>query len=135
MFCVPKINKKETTISQDENLGNTTDSTEKSLETERLKPEKAIEKKILSENSNIDKVINPKKAAKNKKDPGAPKKPRSAFLLWSIDDRAKLKEQEEFCSLSFSDAGKELGKRWNDLNAEAKEVYEIRSKTEKMEYK
>ena len=46
-----------------------------------------------------------------------------------------LKEHEEFCSLSFSDAGKELGKRWNDLNAESKEVYEIRSKTEKMEYK
>ena len=133
MFCVPKISKKDTT--QDENRGNKPIFIEKSIETEVLKPEKAANKKILlSEKVNIDKVISTKKGVKNKKDPSAPKKPRSAFLLWSIDERAKLKEQEEFCKLSFTDASKQLGIRWNDLNPEAKKVYEERNKIEKIEY-
>merc|ERR1712080_341312 len=60
---------------------------------------------------------------------------RSSFLLWSMDERAKLKGSEEFSKLSFSDVNKELGKRWNYLNPEIKKMYEERSQAEKVEYK
>ena len=130
MFCVPKINKNDhqtdsTKAVKDKHLGIKPVSVDKSNVMESL-PEKVIEKKFVLEKVNV------KKDAKNKRDPAAPKKPRTSFLLWSMDERATLKESEEFANLSFGDVTKELGKRWNALNPETKEMYEGRSQTEKM---
>ncbi len=68
-----------------------------------------------------------------KKDPLAPKRPQSAYFLWSAANRDKVKEE-----LGGSPSGPEilrvLSKRWGELEAEAKAVYEEQSRVEKQKY-
>ena len=66
------------------------------------------------------------KNPKKKKDPLAPKKPLSAFLEFSIEERPKV--VAEMGQISFSEVGKELGSRWRNLSLEKKEVYQEKSK-------
>merc|ERR1712012_1406556 len=44
------------------------------------------------------------------KDPNAPKKPLSAYFLFSQDERLKVKA--EFPDYSITEVAKELGRRW-----------------------
>jgi len=75
-----------------------------------------------------------KKERKREKDPATPKKPKSAFLFFSRDEREKLKKEQP--NLKFPDVGKQMGKRWKEaspavlskykqLAAEAKAQYDI----------
>ena len=56
------------------------------------------------------------KNPKKKKDPLAPKKPLSAFLEFSIEERPKV--VAEMGQISFGEVGKELGSRWRNLSLE-----------------
>lgn len=54
------------------------------------------------------------------KDHNAPKKPVSAFMLWSQDARAEIKRQNP--ELDFGGIGRKMGEIWKDLDDETKNV-------------
>lgn len=62
------------------------------------------------------------KKTKAKKDPNAPKRGKSAFIFYSMERRAALKEEQP--ELSFGEVGKALGAEWKELSAKEKKPYE-----------
>lgn len=58
------------------------------------------------------------------KDPNAPKKPLSAYFLFSQEERLKVKEESP--DLSITEVAKELGRRWATLDPALKHNYEQR---------
>ena len=67
---------------------------------------------------------NTKVNSKPIKDPNAPKKPLSAYFLFSQEERLKVKAENP--DYSITEVAKELGKRWATLNPDIKSVYEQR---------
>merc|ERR1711997_967453 len=65
-----------------------------------------------------------KPSGKPMKDPNAPKKPLSAYFLFSQDERLKVKA--EFADYSITDVAKELGRRWATIDPLLKQQYEQR---------
>lgn len=61
------------------------------------------------------------KSKKGKKDPDAPKRPMTAFMYYTKENRSIVKEEDE--SLGFADIARELGSRWKNLDEEEKEPY------------
>ncbi|CAF0745750.1 unnamed protein product [Adineta steineri] len=70
-----------------------------------------------------------KKAAK---DPNAPKRPLSAFFLFSQDERPDIKKKSP--SLSVGDISKEIGARWKKVTDDTKKRYEQKAAVEKQKY-
>jgi len=58
------------------------------------------------------------------KDPNAPKKPLSAYFLFSQEERLKVKA--EYPDYSITEVAKELGKRWSTIDPTVKQSYEAR---------
>jgi len=58
---------------------------------------------------------------KRAKDPNAPTRPQSAYLLWSQKHRQQLKEQEP--NLSFGELGKKLGEIWQSMDPSDKKPW------------
>ena len=58
------------------------------------------------------------------KEPNAPKKPLSAYFLYSQEERLRVKE--EFPDYSITEIAKELGRRWATLDPSMKQSYEHR---------
>jgi hypothetical protein len=95
-----------------------------------VKSELAIaEERIMAK---IEKMLNKKKKPA-KKDPNAPKKPLTAFILFSADKRAELKE--EFPDIKFTEMSKKLGEAWKTIDEEKKKVYIKKSEDMKDTYK
>ena len=67
--------------------------------------------------------------ARKLKDQAAPKRPVTAFLAFSMAERAKV--QEELGTRDFKEVGRELGKRWARLDAAAKGPYELEGRMNK----
>ena len=63
---------------------------------------------------------------RKKRDPMAPKRPVSAFLEFSRDERPKI--LAELGPKSFGEVGKELGIRWRNLSENQKAVFEEKEK-------
>lgn len=63
-----------------------------------------------------------KKYSKTKKDPDAPKRPKSAFILFCDDHREKIKSAEN--PSSIGELSKLLGEKWKLLSDEEKQVYQ-----------
>lgn len=72
----------------------------------------------------IKPVIGQKVNQKPMKDPNAPKKPLSAYFLFSQEERLKVKNENP--DLSITEVAKELGKRWATLEPSIKQSYEHR---------
>jgi uncharacterized protein YodC (DUF2158 family) len=66
------------------------------------------------------------------KDPNAPKKPLSAYFLFSSDERLKVKGTNP--EMSITEVAKELGKRWATLDPAVKSEYERRYHEARKEY-
>jgi len=60
------------------------------------------------------------------------KKPPPPFLKWSQFERLEIKK--ELGNLSFTEMGRELGKRWGAITPEVKQVYKEKYKQEKDQY-
>ena len=73
-----------------------------------------------------------KPAPKPMKDPNAPKKPLSAYFLYSQEERLKVKG--EFPDFSITEIAKELGRRWANLDPGLKQSYEDRYHDSRKEY-
>jgi len=68
---------------------------------------------------------------KKKKDPNAPKKPLTAYMLFSNQMREKVKQDNP--NITFPDVGKELGRLWKETTD--KEKYEKLAQEGKVRYK
>ncbi|XP_019911535.1 high mobility group protein B1 isoform X2 [Esox lucius] len=81
------------------------------------------------------KNCNPPKGQQKKKrfkDPNAPKRPPSAFLIFCAHFRPKVKSEHP--GLSIGDTTKKLGEMWNSSSAEEKKPYEKKAATLKEKY-
>jgi hypothetical protein len=65
-----------------------------------------------------------------KPDTNAPLKPPSAYVMFSNDVRAELKQQNK----SFTDLAKIIGDRWKNITREEKELYETGALRAREEY-
>lgn len=72
------------------------------------------------------------KGKKAKKDPNAPKRNMSAFMLYSNAHRNPIKEANP--EASFGQIGKLLGESWSNLDADTKMTFTTLSETGKKEY-
>ncbi|TPX44588.1 hypothetical protein SeMB42_g01541 [Synchytrium endobioticum] len=72
------------------------------------------------------------KKVKKAKDPHAPKKALTAFMLFSKEYRPKIKEENP--DVTFGDVGKLLGAAWNKLSDKEKEPFKAKEKDEKARY-
>ncbi|KAJ3093732.1 Non-histone chromosomal protein 6 [Phlyctochytrium planicorne] len=70
--------------------------------------------------------------AKKKKDPNAPKKPMSPYLIWSNENRARIKEENP--EAGFADIGKLLGAEWKKVTDSEKEAYKKMAEKDKARY-
>ncbi|CAF0818843.1 unnamed protein product [Didymodactylos carnosus] len=71
------------------------------------------------------------RASKNK-DPNAPKRPLSAFFLFSQDERPGIKQKNS--ALSVADVAKQIGERWRGAGDDVKKKYEKLAKEAKEKY-
>ena len=74
------------------------------------------QQKVVTGNSKVN--------SKPIKDPNAPKKPLSAYFLFSQEERLKVKAENP--DYSITEVAKELGKRWATLQPDIKNSYEQR---------
>ncbi|KAI8912590.1 high mobility group box domain-containing protein [Gorgonomyces haynaldii] len=73
-----------------------------------------------------------KKKPRAKKDPNAPKKGLSAFMIFSQENRPKIKEENP--EASFGELGKLLGQKWKELDEEDKKPYQEKAEADKARY-
>ncbi|CAF0957020.1 unnamed protein product [Rotaria sordida] len=72
------------------------------------------------------------KSNKKSKDPKAPKRYRSAYILFSIDKRYQIKNENP--ELSPKEILSELGALWKSADLQTKEYFQKLSDNEKAEY-
>ena len=72
--------------------------------------------------------------AKGKKDPNKPKRPKTAYLHFMDDFRAKRKSDGEEKSSKIGDVAKDGGAAWSKLSDEEKQPYMDKYQIEKDEY-
>jgi len=70
--------------------------------------------------------------ASKQKDPNAPKRPLSAFFIFSQDERPKVKLQN--ATLSVADVAKVIGEKWRSAPDDIKRRYEKAAKEAKERY-
>ncbi|KAJ3032528.1 Non-histone chromosomal protein 6 [Rhizophlyctis rosea] len=73
-----------------------------------------------------------KRKKKAKKDPNAPKKPLSAFIIFSNENRNRIKEENP--SAEFRDIGRLLGNAWKEITETEKEKYNKKAEQDKVRY-
>ena len=61
----------------------------------------------------------------------APKKPRSAYILFSTDERQKLKTEKESAQLDNKQVMGELANRWNKASEKVKAKYDKMAQQDK----
>ena len=59
------------------------------------------------------------------------KRARSAYAFYASDKSVRVSIQTSNPSWKFGDVSKELGKRWKDMDASARQTYEDQSTSEK----
>merc|ERR1712212_1427663 len=74
-----------------------------------------------------------KKAAKRKKDPNAPKRPQTAFFVFSTKHREEVKK-ELGEGVRVGDIAKRLGEKWKELTDEDKTEYNEEAARQKVDY-
>jgi len=72
------------------------------------------------------------KGTRRKKDKNAPKRPRSAFLFFSMDERPRL--HKKYPKLKFGPLSKKLGKEWAKVSDEDRRHYDKQAKKDKKRY-
>lgn len=73
-----------------------------------------------------------KGAKKQKKDPNAPKRSMSAYFLYSIDARPKVKDENP--EASFGDIARLISTRFKNLTAKEKKYWDERAAADKDRY-
>ena len=73
-----------------------------------------------------------KAKAKAKKDPNEPKRPLSAFMIFSKETRGDVLEKNP--DFALGDVGKELGRRWREIDPELKKEFDAKAADAKVAY-
>merc|ERR1711879_839273 len=73
-----------------------------------------------------------KRVVKKQKDPNAPKKAQSAYMIFCNENRPIVKEENP--DASFGEMGKLLGARWKELSDEGKKPYNDKAEQDKGRY-
>ena len=73
------------------------------------------------------------KCKKEKKDPAAPKKGLSAYMIFARENRNEIKSNNP--EASFGEMGKAIGNAWKALSDEEKVTYNDKSEKDKERYK
>ena len=87
---------------------------------------------MCSEHSKKDKKERDGGGKKHKKDPDAPKRPRTAFLLFSVDKREAVKSSNP--QLQFGDIAKEVSTLWKSCRESEKQKYNNLANEDKQRY-
>tara|TARA_Y100001970_G_scaffold195057_1_gene237070 strand:- start:383 stop:799 length:417 start_codon:yes stop_codon:yes gene_type:complete len=76
------------------------------------------------------------KDVKKVKDPNLPKRPNSAYFIFSNEKRPSLmeKSKKENGKVAVTDVSKELGKMWGELNAKKRKPFEEKAIKDKERY-
>tara|TARA_B100001094_G_scaffold253019_1_gene251259 strand:+ start:310 stop:741 length:432 start_codon:yes stop_codon:yes gene_type:complete len=101
-----------------------------------------VVKEMGGDSAKVDELVKKlldKTELKAKKDPNKPKRPKSAFLLFCDDERAKLIEKEKKglkgdAKFSLGVVQKKLGELWKKLPDSKKKKYEEETEKEKEAY-
>lgn len=72
------------------------------------------------------------KGSKKEKDPNAPKKNQSGYMIFCSENRAVVKEENP--DATFGELGKLLGQKWKELDEAAKKPYADKAETDKKRY-
>ncbi|KAI7907098.1 high mobility group box domain-containing protein [Cokeromyces recurvatus] len=72
------------------------------------------------------------KKRRSKKDPSAPKRGLSAYMFFSQENRAKVKEENP--TATFGQLGKLLGEKWKAMSDEEKKPYIEKAEKDKERY-
>ncbi|KAG8434818.1 hypothetical protein GDO86_012971 [Hymenochirus boettgeri] len=92
------------------------------------------ERKKDAKKAKIVKEKKPRKKPESKKhkDPSAPKRPMSAYMLWLNASREKIKSENP--GISITDLSKKAGEIWKSMNREKKEEWDRRAEEAKRDY-
>jgi HMG (high mobility group) box len=115
----------------------------KYIEDNELEYKKRIKKEdqeriLYSDESNECKITlleceaNPPYQKKPKKDPNAPKKGKSAYMIFASEKREEIKKENP--DATFGELGKLLGQAWKDITEKEKEKYNKKAEKDKKRY-
>ncbi|BFZ58768.1 hypothetical protein PYCC9005_005833 [Savitreella phatthalungensis] len=74
----------------------------------------------------------PARGGKKEKDPNAPKRPLSSYMLFTQDHREVVKAENP--DIAFGAIGKALGDKWKSMSDAEKKPYEDKAKKAKADY-
>jgi len=104
-----------------------------------FKSHKELIRKVARELGSVDKTdelielfLGPQTKFKKHKDPNAPKRPKTGFLIFCDEFRGQIKDTQP--GLQMCDIMKELGKLWKSYSEEQKEVYNLQYREARSEY-
>ena len=106
---------------------------EKMAATDKARYESEMKDYVPPKGSKEEAKSSKAKKPKAKKDPNAPKKPLTSFMLFSNEVRSRI--QKENPSMTFGELGKKIGELFRGLSSADKQKYEDLSKKEKERYK
>lgn len=75
-----------------------------------------------------------KTGKRSKKDKSAPKRPRSAFLCFSIERRQELVKEKPELTSKVAEASKVIGAEWAKLNGTQRQPYTKMAQQDKQRY-
>ncbi|GKY96421.1 hypothetical protein MPSEU_000601600 [Mayamaea pseudoterrestris] len=96
-------------------------------------PKKKPKSKVVKTKSGDSDDDEPAKKTKKKKDPNAPKRPMSAYMFFTNENRGRIKEENP--DAEFGQLGKLAGAEWKSLSSEDKEKYDVMATADKERYK
>ena len=105
------------------------DTLSSSLEENQIKE---LRKTLESKQEDLHKILSSKNSTKRVKDPDAPKRGKSSYIFFCVENREKVKNTNP--DLSAKDIIKELGRIWRDTSDEKKEKYVKMSSNDKNRY-
>jgi high mobility group protein B1 len=96
------------------------------------KDAETVSEVLMNCQNNIDSIINSSGKTKAVKDPNAPKRARSNYIFFCINNRDKIKNNNP--EMSAKEVIQELGNRWKKLSKSEKKKYDKMSLKDKERY-
>jgi high mobility group protein B2 len=106
---------------------------ERGVEEEQQEEEQQEEEEVEDDEQLETPAKKSKKTVRKKKDPNAPKRPKTAYQLFCSDNRATVRL--EHGALSLGGVSAKLAELWKQVTAETKQEYEGRAAPGKAKYK
>ena len=124
--------KKKTQI--EEKKAEKIEENKKKKEEQKAEKRKAVEVKKAEKDAEKLRLQEEKKAAKKKmkKDPNAPKGPKTSYMMFFTEYREKLKAEQP--GLSITEMAKEGGKKWKEMTPSQRAKFEKKAADDKIRY-